>query len=125
MCRHCHQNGANDEHYDIYLQCPFAADTLSNCSTMSATEYQVDQNRPRTEVAKQSTEKGTCLESRGDVTRDAGSCGFGDTKVLLETRTGDCCAYKGRVIPKAGMMLAHMFLQKRADCGLAVMIQWR
>jgi hypothetical protein len=95
MSRDCHQNGANDKHNNICLQCPFAANTLSDYSIMSATKRIADQDRPLTEVAEQGTEEGTCLESRGDVTRDAGSCGFGDTKVLLETCTSYCCAHEG------------------------------
>ena len=77
MSRDRHQDGANDENHDIRLQCPFAANTLGQ------------------EVAEQSTEECTRLESRGDVTRNAGSCGFGDAKVLLETRTGNCCTHEG------------------------------
>jgi hypothetical protein len=77
MSRDSHQDGADDEHYDIHLQCPLAANTLSQ------------------EVAEQGTEECTRLESRGDVTRNAGSCGFGDAKVLLEARTGDCCTHEG------------------------------
>jgi hypothetical protein len=115
MCRHCHQNGANDEHYDIHLQCPFAANTLSDYLSVWVTKQGIDQATPLTEVAKQGTKECTCLESRSYVARDAGSCGFGDAKVLLETGTGDRGTHEGWVIPKAGMMLAHMFLQKRAD----------
>lgn len=31
MSRHRHQDGAHEKDYDIYLQSPFAPDTLSDC----------------------------------------------------------------------------------------------
>jgi hypothetical protein len=33
----CHQDGANDKHYDVHLQCPFAANTLGDYRAMSVT----------------------------------------------------------------------------------------
>lgn len=37
MSRYRHQNGTNNEHYDIDLQSPFAANTLSDYGETSVT----------------------------------------------------------------------------------------
>lgn len=52
------------------------------------------QDRSLTEVAEQGAKECSCLESRGDIAGDAGSCAFGDTKVLLEASTGNRCTNK-------------------------------
>jgi len=73
MSRYGHQDGANNEHYNIDLQSPFTADTLGDYGVTSV------------------------------------------TKVLLEACAGNSCTNKGRIIPKARMVLAWLFFQRHLE----------
>ena len=106
MSRYRHHNGANNEHYDIDLQSPFAADTLGDYGVTSVTRQGVEQDKPLTEVTEQGAEESSCLEGRCDIAGDTSCCGFRDTKVLLEACAGNRCTNKSRIIPKARMVLA-------------------
>jgi len=106
MSRYGHQDGANNEHYNIDLQSPFTADTLGDYGVTSVTRQWVEQDKPLTEVTEQGAEEGSCLEGRCDVAGDTSCCGFRDTKVLLEACAGNRCTNKGRIVPKARLVSA-------------------
>lgn len=38
MGRYRHQDGTNNEHYNVHLQSPFAANTLSNYAVLSVSK---------------------------------------------------------------------------------------